>query len=83
MLAGIGILAVLGGALAFKPKNTLGSVLYTTSSTNFTTTVGACDVKLINSIVQPDPSGTECLYYTINGTTKDFAPTCVYIAVQN
>ena len=84
MLAGIAILAVLGGTFAFKAKNAFGSVIFTTTTTNFAGTAGACGVQLNNSTVQLDPiTGVNPIYYTINGTTKDCFATSVTPIVQN
>ena len=64
MLSGIAILAVIGGAFAFKAKNAFGSTIWTS-----TTYVGtnACNVENVHTTyTNSQQTGQTKVYYTIN-----------------
>lgn len=59
MLAGIAVIAVIGGAFAFKAKNAFAAHIYTSTLTNG---AGGCTINnLASTFGSPSPTG---VYYT-------------------
>jgi hypothetical protein len=83
MLAGIAILAVIGGTFAFKAKNTFGSTVYTTN-VQPQTGVNACSVENSNfttQLTQPIGSTEAAVYYTVALAPADCAGTSLVYTI--
>ena len=80
MLASIAVLAVIGGAFAFKAKSAFGKFIYTTT----TTANGAtCSVKLLNSTTTPALGAPLAAYYTVAGVPAPCATNVTSITTAN
>jgi hypothetical protein len=67
MLASIAVLAVIGGAVAFKAKNMSGGSLYTFPGNQTPGTGNACATENDNvTTTTTQPTGGSLVYYTVS-----------------
>lgn len=84
MLASIAVLAVIGGAFAFKAKTAFNSTIYTTVGGAQPTGSNACNVKDVNITTTTDvQSGQSLVYYTVASAPADcYTTTLFYTKTQ-
>ena len=83
MLAGIAVLAVIGGAFAFKAKSAFGTTLYTTVG-SVAPAAGACTVQRSNATTTTTPqTGQASVYYTVDAPGDCSTPNRVFTISNN